>query len=596
MNFLKEKISKLNPQQISQMLELIVDDLYQKFDYLIFSKEEFYQEVSKMAMALLEQNREENFDLIKEKLNQKLTKLAEEEMMRRPGVVINRYINKRFHESNILNMALENMYGLTSFLRIYHYPLTSYELIEILACNEKSQEALTVISSEYNPQISMGELDKMLKDNILVDIINTYYLLNDTKIEVNREKNRQAETSYEPEETLVKYLKEIGDIPLLSQEEEQRLMEQILQGNEEARQTFIKSNLRLVISVAKRYPQNGLSLLDLIQEGNIGLIKAVEKYDASKNVKFSSYAVYRIKAAITAAITEKSRSIRIPDHMYAKINTYKKAVSHLRFKLNREPTIEEIATYLEVSPVVVEEFKGFQLIQDGTTSINKLVQEDEREIEDFIPATEESPEEIVVNHDMITKTRALLDTCSLTLIEKEVLISSYGFRGPILSLGELGAQFQMSREGIRQIKERALAKIREEKQIAYFTEYMQDPDQALKNLKELQKKKKKRTQNLKTIYQLMEPYSKEQVDFVLNHLSEEEMKIITLRCGGDLNHPVFSKIKENQVGQLYGYLLPKIKKTLEQEFLSPSSLEIKDGSKQQSMTSKGKRKSLIKKG
>lgn len=254
------------------------------------------------------------------------------------------------------------------------------------------------------------------------------------------------------------YLKEIGGYPLLSIEEEIELAKKIEQGDEAAKKTLAESNLRLVVSIAKRYVGRGLSFLDLIQEGNLGLIKAVEKFDYTKGYKFSTYATWWIRQAITRSIADQSRTIRIPVHMSEVINkTYRVSRSLLQ-ELGREPTEQELA---EAMKLPVEKIREILKVSADPISLDTPIgEEDDSHLGDFIKDdTIVGPEDAAaysVLQDQISK---LLDT--LTEREQRVLILRFGLKdGRTRTLEEVGKEFNVTRERIRQIEAKALRKLR----------------------------------------------------------------------------------------------------------------------------------------
>lgn len=254
------------------------------------------------------------------------------------------------------------------------------------------------------------------------------------------------------------YLKEIGKVPLLSMEEELKLAEQIAKGDESARKKLSESNLRLVVSIAKRYLGRGMPFLDLIQEGNLGLIKAVEKFDYTKGFKFSTYATWWIRQAITRAISDQSRTIRIPVHMVETINRVKKVSSQLLHKNGREPTPEEIA--LEIKMPIEKVRDIIKISQEPVSLEDPIGEEEDSHRGDFIP-----DEDAVAPVDAASLTllrEQLADVLyTLTPREEKVLRLRFGLQdGRSRTLEEVGKEFNVTRERIRQIEAKALRKLR----------------------------------------------------------------------------------------------------------------------------------------
>lgn len=254
------------------------------------------------------------------------------------------------------------------------------------------------------------------------------------------------------------YLKEIGRVPLLSAEEEVELAKRIEQGDEEAKSRLAEANLRLVVSIAKRYVGRGMLFLDLIQEGNLGLIKAVEKFDYRKGYKFSTYATWWIRQAITRAIADQARTIRIPVHMVETINKLIRVSRQLLQELGREPTPEEIANEMGLSPEKVREI--MKIAQEPVSLETPIGEEDDSHLGDFIPDDDaQAPAEAAAYELLKEQLKDVLDTLSER--EENVLRLRFGLDdGRTRTLEEVGKVFGVTRERIRQIEAKALRKLR----------------------------------------------------------------------------------------------------------------------------------------
>ncbi len=254
------------------------------------------------------------------------------------------------------------------------------------------------------------------------------------------------------------YLKEIGKISLLTLEEEQELSRRVAEGDEHAKNILAESNLRLVVSIAKRYVGRGLLFLDLIQEGNIGLMKAVEKFDYDKGYKFSTYATWWIRQAITRALADQARTIRVPVHMVETINKMARIERQMTLELNREPTDQELSKKMGLSVDKIAEIR--KISQDPVSLETPIGEEDDSHLGDFLADERTmSPEEFATYEILKDELREVLDT--LTVREKEVLELRFGlFDGSSHTLEEVGKQFKVTRERIRQIEAKALRKLR----------------------------------------------------------------------------------------------------------------------------------------
>ena len=296
-------------------------------------------------------------------------------------------------------------------------------------------------------EASGGDIDDILKDNTIAKEIS----INDP---------------------VRMYLKEIGRISLLSLEEETALSERIAAGDEEAKNILAESNLRLVVSIAKRYVGRGMLFLDLIQEGNIGLMKAVEKFDANKGYKFSTYATWWIRQAITRAIADQARTIRVPVHMVETINKLSRFQRQLTLELNREPTDEELAKKMNIPVEKVREI--IKIAQDPVSLDTPIGEEDDSHLGDFVKDERSmSPEEFTI-HEML---KDEISDILLTLTEREeqVLRLRFGLDdGSCKTLEEVGQMFGVTRERIRQIEAKALRKLRHPSRSRKLKDFLND--------------------------------------------------------------------------------------------------------------------------
>ena len=266
------------------------------------------------------------------------------------------------------------------------------------------------------------------------------------------------------------YLREIGRIPLLTFDEELDLAKRILENDEEAKQKLAESNLRLVVSIAKKYVGRGMLFLDLIQEGNMGLIKAVEKFDYTKGFKFSTYATWWIRQAITRAIADQARTIRIPVHMVETINKLIRTSRHLLQQLGREPTPEEIAKEMEIPVEKVMEIQ--KIAQDPVSLETPIGEEDDSHLGDFIPDDDSpAPQDSAAYTLLREQLEEVMST--LTPREAKVLKLRFGLEdGKARTLEEVGKEFQVTRERIRQIEAKALRKLRHPSRSKKLRDYM----------------------------------------------------------------------------------------------------------------------------
>ncbi len=354
-----------------------------------------------------------------------------------------------------------------------------------MEANERKNllDGLVEKAQKNNNKLSSAEVDMLLIENdIDIEEMGKIYLslegqgieitdemsdtlLDELTIDMGSSRSYGTDDTPEPDakyavndDPVKAYLKDIGKVPLLTAEEEIDLAMRIAENDEEAKKRLIEANLRLVVSIAKHFVGRGMQLLDLIQEGNLGLIKAVDKFDYTKGFKFSTYATWWIRQAITRAIADQGRTIRIPVHMGEMINKVKKAGSMLLHRNGREPTAEDIAEELGISVEKVREI--LRIAQEPVSLETPIGEEEDSHLGDFIPDDDTlSPDEAAAKTLRKEKINEVLAT--LTPREAKVIALRFGLDdGKPMTLEEVGKEFEVTRERIRQIEAKALRKIR----------------------------------------------------------------------------------------------------------------------------------------
>ena len=350
---------------------------------------------------------------------------------------------------------------------------------------EKGKAASKLTTQEIDAAIlemdlDMEELDKLYEtieaQNIeIIDDMNES-ALEDLNFDSEMPKGQEAAAATTESRTAAMddpvkvYLKEIGRVPLLTPEEEIELAIRISQNDQQAKQRLVEANLRLVVSIAKRYVGRGMQFLDLIQEGNLGLIKAVDKFDYTKGFKFSTYATWWIRQAITRAIADQARTIRIPVHMVETINKVKKTNTQLLHKNGRDPTAEEIAAELNMPVEKVREI--LRVSQEPVSLQTPIGEEEDSHLGDFIPDEDAlAPEDAASRMLLKEQLSEVLKT--LTHREAKVLSLRFGLEdGHPRTLEEVGSAFGVTRERIRQIEAKALRKLRHPSRSKKLKDYL----------------------------------------------------------------------------------------------------------------------------
>ena len=364
--------------------------------------------------------------------------------------------------------------------RIKKAPAGIFEENKVLQLIQKSRHRGFVTEAEILQIFPEIEKDISGLENLYerlesanINVIESGKVMEGEKLkEFEKAAEAEKETFELGSDSVQLYLREIGRYPLLKREEEVELAKKILLGDEAAKQRLIQSNLRLVVSIAKRYigRSPNLTLLDLIQEGNIGLFRAVEKFDYKRGFKFSTYATWWIRQAITRALADQARTIRIPVHMVETINQYQQCVRRLVQDLGREPLPEEIAAEMNLS---VEKVRHIQKISQDTVSLEVPIggEDEDSVLADFVP-DEES-----ITPQMATARRILRDHLDeiineLTAREQKILEMRFGLKdGVTHTLEEVGKVFGVTRERIRQIEAKALDRIRQHHKIEKLKDY-----------------------------------------------------------------------------------------------------------------------------
>ncbi len=573
MEFNIQKKQELDIDEIIDLLDPSIKEIYQ---YLNISKVEFnkivIKEITDFKIDYHDEQefiKEINLGLLKKvKLMIIDDKIAFE--------ILNNYINHYFLNIDKFKDALNSFNNLNNFLENLNYVPNLDLLIELINKNTILNKIIELIFKRYYNEIINLKSEEIFNNNLLSLIIEAYCIINN--IEVN---DKDAETNLPLENSVYMYLREIGDKPLLTSQEEQNLARRIADGNKKALNLLVERNLKLVVSIAKRYLGNGLSFQDLIQEGNMGLMRAAQKFDGEKGFRFSTYATWWIKQAITRAISDKGRVVRLPDHINVMIINYKKVVNNFEKEFGRLPTLEEVSKEMKLPISKVIEL---QKMQNNIISLNMTIDDDkETELGDLIPVNEDFADVTFSNKSLRYELQELFKKCKLKPREIEVLMLRFGFVGDrIATLEEISNKYNITRERARQIEALALKKIRTSSYVEEFAIYTESSETSMENLekirtsyrdvknhyyksylkKEIKKKGEKKMRKTLTIYEYFNMYTREQVNEMLGKLTNEEIELLKIRYGENLESPEGTKLDKEQTYKFYGLLIPKMKKLL----------------------------------
>lgn len=587
MSLTYDNYSEMSTDELFEKLLPTIKSIYKSYEYTGIS----FDEYSDIVIKVLAKSRPSSDFLsyvkndIKKEVDLEVGKLLTDGD--RSIDVISQYIEKQLPGVSNYEDSVRAFRKLDAFFKKYDFVLDVNSLSKLIEGNDKFLAMINYAFDEKRADIVKGNSNEVFDNNFLIFSILTYCDLKDIKVEENVEvlnADDFYDTNSKDLDTLKLYLNDIGRIPLLTAVDEKELAYKISLGDMAARSKFIESNLRLVVKVAKKYRNYGLPFMDLIQEGNCGLMRAVERFDGTMGVKFSTYAMYYISVAMSRAIANDSRTIRIPANKFETLRKYKAAVDDLQKKYCKNFSVEEIAQLLGKSVPYVKEME--ELCKEPV-SLNAFVSYDgDSELESFIPNDDKSVDEQVVLNNLPSELSEFFNSCKLSERHKMVLLLRFGILdGHLWTLEEIGKKYGVSRESIRQSEIRALKLIRNSKDIEKFSVYLDNPDKALVKLKEfrdLEEKKKrkkkvypktgKKGKYLQSIYEYFDEFDKMTIDSVISTLNPDERSLLTLRYGDDLENPVSHGLSKRDASRFYGSLMPRMRKKLE-SMNFPSTLE-----------------------
>ena len=488
--------------------------------------------------------------------------------------IINNYINTTLSTNK---ERLKELKKISSFLKKYDFIPTPDMYIELTKSNDILNKILKDIVEENLTLITKGEIESLGLDEISAIFIDVYCTLNNIKIDYQDELSENNE--YYSEDSVKSYLKSIPS-KILSIEEEQELGIKISQGDQQAKNTLIEHNLRLVVSIARKYQNKWTDILDLIQEGNLGLIKAVNKYDFQRGLKFSTYATWWIRQAITRAIADKGRTIRIPVHIIDMINKINLTKRKLTIELNRDPTEEELAKKMHIS---LDKLRSIIQYQQDTISLSEIVgDKDDTELEKFIPSNDDTPEDISSKSEITEELKKILKICTKNNRELDVMLLRYGFTGKVYTLEQIGKKYGVTRERIRQIENKVLRRIKGPKYQKLLLG-LQQKEETIPNHSKSKEQSEVihisiENKALSSIPQskpieipisglfeifTKEGYTKDEIISTIQYLGQEDKKIIELTNGINLDNPTISENIKLQDKKDYIWItIPRIRTIL----------------------------------
>ena len=585
------EIKNMTQHQLESLLNPFIEKERLKYNYINLPQSIYLSKLKEIEDTMDFSDGEIDIEsMIKNCSKRYIADMLEEE--KKFPKIVNNFIKKNIKPQNKYQ---DNIISFEKIVNFFHdfdcFPPPNL-LIELIDKNDPLNKILQDVVENNLEILQKYDIDSKFLDDISKNFIELYCLKNN--IEIKKEDDIQEEDYTEfitditntvyTDDSVKMYLQEIHK-PILTKEQEKSLALRIRNGDEKAKELFIERNLRLVIKVARKYTGHGISFLDLIQEGNLGLIKAVDKFDVTKGYKFSTYATCWIRQSIQRSLGDKSRNIRLPIHLYEKVKKYELLKKELSLKFNREPTFEELSKKMRVS---IDTIYKYERLEHDTISLNMIVGDEDSELEDFISLSTESIDNQFIEENLKDVIENLLKNSHLTTKEIDILKLRFGIgTNDPKTLEEAGKIYGVSRERIRQIQEKALKKIRRSYNVKELAIYMDNPKEAQKNIDRYRLKYQQQTlQNIKlkdrkeselkmemqektkrkskdNLYEYFSDYSKPEVSKVISRLDEDELELLHKRYGDNLLEPVKNDIDADEKKVIISNIIPRIQRMLE---------------------------------
>lgn len=539
-------LNSLNPETIYENYKTIFDQIYNEYIFGCFSMSKYLEIVMKeIKISQTQYTGKEKYDnyirkAVANRIKTHLSKILNDETFAQK--LISEFVNKKCSNYSNYQRCLSNIDKISNYASQCNYVPTPDLILYLINNNSNFNTMIKTIFNKHKRAITNGYLDELFDNYLIIQAIETY--CNIFNININENISKYEEEIEEPNkadlESLDAYLIEIGKIPVLSREEEHNLAIKAQNGDMKARQKFIESNLKLVVTVAKRYARNSSQMLELIGEGNVGLMTAVDKFDPNRGIKFSTYGVWWIRQAICLSFFQTNRAIRLPGNKYYALLKFNKLYSEIEDNTNITNKLAYIAKEMNISLKRATELYN---LKHDTISINtKLKDDSDDEIEDIIASDDLTPEEVYANKMLKSYLAEIIETSNVKERDKEVLKYRYGFiDNRFHTLNEVGQRYNVTRERIRQIEGSALKKIRRHKKTRELAEYTDNPDRSLKNLDRLNalsaRKRIIREQDLE-----YPEKTKSSPQIPINLLNEKEALLLKVLPKNNLNREIYMKV------------------------------------------------------